>query len=324
MSGSVRGKRVLVTGGSGVIGRELLDRLDAAGAEVLSVDRVPPPEHDWRHVMHVEKDLATDDLSVLAAFRPQVVFHLAATFERSKESPEFWKANWRDNVVCSHRVVDLAAPAVEAEVFVFASSYLVYSPALYLFAEPPAEPTRLKEDDRKAPRNLCGAAKFYTEKELDHVREVRRPSLRVVHARIFRVYGRGARDVVGRWTRDLLAGGAIEVYNGANRFSHIHARDVADGLLRMAESPDASGPINLGAERATSIDELAAILREQLALGADRIVDRGAVEEFEASGADLTRLKALTGWTPPTTLSEGVRDVIAYERERTGERSGHD
>jgi nucleoside-diphosphate-sugar epimerase len=37
---------------------------------------------------------------------------------------------------------------------------------------------------------------------------------------------------------------------------------------------------------------------------------------FEASVADTTRLKALTGWTPPTTIEEGVDRLIEYERAR--------
>ena len=64
-------------------------------------------------------------------FRPRYVFHLAATFERSVESPEFWEQNWNDNVVVTHRLAELARPRAGSKSFVFASSYLVYDPAQY-------------------------------------------------------------------------------------------------------------------------------------------------------------------------------------------------
>ena len=128
---ALAGQRVLVTGGAGVIARELLDGLSTAGASVLSVDRLPLPTDPPPGVEHLVADLAFADLEPIARFRPRHVFHLAATFERSVESPEFWAQNWSDNVVVTHRLAELAAGLGEVESFVFASSYLVYDPEQY-------------------------------------------------------------------------------------------------------------------------------------------------------------------------------------------------
>ena len=78
---------------------------------VLSVDRLPLPASAPSGVEHLVGDLADIDLAPIAAFRPDTIIHLAATFERSVESPEFWAENWADNVVVSHRLVELAAAA---------------------------------------------------------------------------------------------------------------------------------------------------------------------------------------------------------------------
>ena len=48
----------------------------------------------------------------------------------------------------------------------FASSYLIYDPALYNFAEVPAQPRSLRETDPILPRNLTGMAKLAHEIEL--------------------------------------------------------------------------------------------------------------------------------------------------------------
>lgn len=311
---SVRGKRAIVTGGAGVIGRELLKLLIKKRASILSVDRNPLSEDNWDGVAHIQRDLAADSLDELRDFEPQIIFHLAAAFERSKESPAFWKTNWHDNALLSHRIVELAQETASLEACVFASSYLIYSPSLYLSSVLQDNVVCLKEKDPVEPRNLTGAAKYYTERELEFVREFARPSLRGVYARIFRVYGCGSKDVISRWIRDALSSKVIEVYNKENRFDFIYAGDVAEGLLRLAENPDAQGPINLGSGIAWSIQELLAILAEHGSTKTMKIQDLGKTEHFEASYADLTRLKQLTGWIPTTDFRKGINILVKSEQ----------
>lgn len=312
-SRSLRGVRVLVTGGAGVIGRELLIRLREERAEILSVDRLPLPPGDWSGVRHLQLDLASDSLGALADFRPQIVFHLAASFERSEESPEFWATNWHDNTLASHRLLELVRDLPEVEALVFASSYLIYAPSLYLFPSVRADVVRLKETDLVAPRNICGAAKFYTERELDFVDHLH-PSLRTVSARIYRVYGRGSRDVISRWLRAALAGERIEVFSPENRFDYIFAGDVAEGLVRMAKSPEASGVVNLGSGVARSVQEVVDLLGACLPEHPLNLTHLSTQPPFEHSCADLTRLRQATGWTPPTSLEQGTKAVAAFER----------
>jgi len=308
----IKNKRVLITGGAGVIGRELLKLLIEKGANILSVDRHPLPRGSWGGVLHIQKNLATDSLVELSDFRPHIIFHLAAAFERSKESPEFWSTNWHDNLLLSHRIVDLTREISNLEVFVFASSYLVYSPSLYLSPSLREDVVYLKEDSPIAPRNLCGAAKYYTERELEFVKEVLNPSLRIICARIFRVYGCGSRDVISRWVQAALAGQTVELYNKQNRFDYIFAGDVAEGLLRLVESSKAIGVVNLGSGVAHSVQDVLSILTDYFP--GLQVRDTGTREAFEASCADVTRLKQFTDWSPPTEIAEGIGRIIEFEK----------
>jgi nucleoside-diphosphate-sugar epimerase len=309
----MKSRRVLVTGGAGVIGRELLALLSDAGETALSVDE-KPLGRDMPGVTHLVKDLSTDGLEEIKEFAPDTIFHLAAAFERSKESAKFFPVNWRNNVLLSHRMVELAQEAACVKTFVFASSYLIYSPALYTSSSLRDETVYLNEEDLVAPRNLTGAAKHYTEIELDFLRLYVKPSLRPIHARIFRVYGRGSKDVVSRWVRDALGGGGLEVYNAENRFDYIYAGDAAEGLMRLAACEVACGVVNLGSGTGRGVKEVVAAVR---GLSPDAgFKDLGVTEDFEQSAADMTRFKKLTGWMPPTTLEEGIRKVFEYESRR--------
>jgi carbamoyl-phosphate synthase large subunit len=313
--GALDRQKVLVTGGSGVIATELLAQLSAAGADVLSVDRLPLADAAPPGVRHLVGDLGDMDLEPLATFGARHLLHLAATFERSVESPEFWQQNWNDNVVATHRLVELAERTGGVESFVFASSYLVYDPSQYLTDDPAGLATLLSEESRLSPRNLCGAAKLYGEAEITFARDVAAAPFRAVFARIFRVYGRGSRDVVSRWVRAALAGEAIEVYHPENRFDYVFSGDVAEGLLRMATTPAAEGPINLARGEPREVREVIAAI-ERITGTPLSAHDRAVDEPWEASGADLTRLRAMVGWSPATSLEAGIERLVAFERDR--------
>jgi nucleoside-diphosphate-sugar epimerase len=314
---SLAGARVLVTGSAGVIGRQLLPRLERAGAELLSVDRESLPGEQFSSIRHIRLDLADDGLSLLRSFEPETVLHLAAAFERSKESPGFWPFNWHDNMVCSHRIVDLATRMTSLKAFVFASSYLIYDPDLYLTLDANSPAVPLAENDRQSTRNVTGAAKLYTEAELDFLGEYVHSDLRIVNARIFRSYGRGSRDIVSRWVRAAIAREDIELYNPDNRFDYVFADDVAEGLMRMAADTSAEGVINLATGTARSVRDLVAAVDAEFPGFAGRVEDRGTIEAYEHSRADVTRLRDTLGWTPVTTLEEGVRMIATHERLRS-------
>jgi nucleoside-diphosphate-sugar epimerase len=306
--------RIVVTGGAGVIGRELIGRLIAGGAEVMSLDREPLPDRLAGRVRHVQVDLSEGGMDEIRGFEPETLYHLAAAFERSEEESGFWLPGYRDNIAVSHRLHDAIRQMPGLRTYVFASSYLIYEPSLYLLDAPRQVPVALREQHPIAPRNLCGAAKFYAETELRFLTEVDRLPLRTVAARIYRVYGCGSRDVVSRWVRALVAGSPIEVYNPENRFDYIFAGDVAEGLRRLAASPTASGIVNLATGHSASIAEVAAAVARATGAAPSLVRHRGSAAPYEASAGAIDRLIALTDWRPPTGIDAGVAQLVAHER----------
>lgn len=311
----MNGKRVLVTGGSGVIGQELIRILDQSGATIRSLDRVEYPKEASVDIESIQTNLVQDSLDPVREFEPDVIFHLAAVFERTDESASFWNDNWRDNTLLTHRLFDVAAEIDALETLVYASSYLVYDSSAYLSPVVPDQPTIIDEEATIEPRNLCGAAKYYAEQELDFLAESNQ-GLRVVSPRIFRVYGRGSKDVISRWVRQALEGEEITVYNEENRFDFINARDVAEGLFRVAKANDASGPINLGRGQARSISDVLSVITDEIPEAEGKIKNSGVRDLYESSCADVSTLVETTGWRPTRDLNSGVRDVIKYERQR--------
>ncbi|MBC8081997.1 MAG: NAD(P)-dependent oxidoreductase [Hymenobacter sp.] len=200
-------KRVFISGGAGVIGQEMTRRLAELGAdvEVLVGDLKPRPADFPARFRYRQGDLNTLTEQEIGAFAPDLFIHLAATFERSTETYGFWEENFQHNVRLSHHLMTVQKDLPTLRRVVFASSYLIYDPALYTFTEVPAAPRSLRETDPILPRNLTGMAKLAHEIELRFLQTFRAEQFSTVIPRIYRGYGRNGRDITSRWVRMLLA-----------------------------------------------------------------------------------------------------------------------
>ncbi|MEI8364835.1 MAG: NAD(P)-dependent oxidoreductase [Parachlamydiaceae bacterium] len=303
--------RVFVSGGAGVIGTSLVSELLTRGAEVFVGDLKPRPDGFSGVSRYREGDLITLDARELLAFQPEVYFHLAATFERSTETYDFFEDNFHNNIALSHHLLFLFKDLPSLKKIIFASSYLIYDPSLYLFSTPQTQLVSLKETSPVMPRNICGMAKFLHEQELFFVKKFR-PELQVVNARIFRSYGKNSRDIISRWIRSLLNREEIVVYRPEGQFDYIYAEDVAKGLMHLAEA-SFSGVVNLGTGRARSVSEILNVLKDHF--GEFNCRMENVDIPYEASQADMSLFHQLSDFRF-RPLEETVREIISFEEGR--------
>jgi carbamoyl-phosphate synthase large subunit len=309
----LKGKRVFVSGGNGVIGNALVDALYHEGAIILVGDLKPRPPNWPGEILYRQGDLNYITKAELDEFEPELFFHLAATFERSTETYEFWDENRRHNVQLSTHLMSILKESRPLKKVVFASSYLVYDKTLYTFGSPAKEVLRLRESDPIVPRNLTGAAKLNHEIELRFLREFKKHQFNIVSARIFRSYGRNSRDVIGRWVRALLNNEEIVVYRKEGLFDYICAEDVAEGLIQLACAPEASGAVNLGRGRARRVGDVVEVLKRHFPSMKYREEEHDI--PYEASEADMSRFLLMTGWQPAQDLETTIPKLIDYERQ---------
>jgi NAD(P)-dependent dehydrogenase (short-subunit alcohol dehydrogenase family) len=124
MIGVYKGARVLVTGGSGVIGTELIEMLSAADCRILNIDRVAR-DFSKKNVESLTIDLLdTEAGDLIRDFSPNYVFHLAASFERTAEESGYWRTSYRDNVAAGQRTLEALVDCKDMRRLIFASSYL--------------------------------------------------------------------------------------------------------------------------------------------------------------------------------------------------------
>lgn len=304
-------ERAFVTGGAGVIGRSLLHELCAQDDIVRCVDVRPPPAWLPEDVDYIQADIRGLDDSALIKFAPTRLYHLAATFERSVEQPTFWRENAEHNVRLSQQLLAAAERCRSLSRIVFASSYLIYDPVLYLQTEPPQDVVALREGSRIRPRNACGAAKLLHEYELELASKSEHARFSAVFARIYRVYGRGSFDVIGRWVRAAARGEVLTVYGAESLFDYVFADDVARALALLGPA-EMTGPVNVATGRPRRVSEVIEILRG-LAPSLE-VIEGERPELWEASAADVSALRDAISWVPDTALEDGIPRLMEHEQ----------
>lgn len=308
-----KNKKVFISGGAGVIGRELVKKLVDLGAIVMVGDLQEIPNDFPSNIIYRRGDLNYITQQEVNSFNPEVFIHLAATFERSVETYEHWEENFWHNVRLSNHLMTLMRNVPNLKRVVFASSYLIYNKELYQFDKPSDKPIKLKETDAIQPRNLTGMAKLSHEIELDFLNKFKGEKFSSISARIFRGYGKNSRDVIGRWIRDLIKGKTIYIYNQEGWFDYIYAEDTAEGLLRLANIND-TGIVNLGIGDSRKVSDVVNILSAYFPnINKEYVVNN---EKYEASEADIAKLIKLTNWKPQRRLEDTIPEIINYEQKK--------
>ena len=317
LAGAYRASKVLVTGGLGFMGSNLVPRLEQLGAEVRVLGRSwPPPSEDAADQPRIGHRFFKGDIRDETVVRNAVqgcayVFHLAGKSgaSASNKSPiEDLDVNCRGLLLLLNAVRELAPDAV----VVFPSSRLVYAPKL---------PVPVSEHAETAPLSIYGAHKLAAETYLRIFHREHR--LNSVVLRITNPYGPYQRPeqrnygVINQFIYRAVREEPITLFGeGEQLRDYIHVDDVVDALVQTAASPDAIGQtFNLGSGTGTSMAALANLIVELSGQGRVEHIPWPQSEASVETGdfyADVSRLKAAVGWEPRIELRDGVREVIEH------------
>ncbi|MGA2926384.1 MAG: NAD-dependent epimerase/dehydratase family protein [Solirubrobacteraceae bacterium] len=291
------GWRVLVTGGSGFIGRHVVAELAGAGADVRVVDLKPHPDPA---VELVQGDLADPEVleaSLAGGF--DGVVHLAAVTSvlRSLEQPEL---TYRTNVAATAGLLESARQAGVRAV-VFASTNAVTGPM-----DAPA----ITERAVLRPLTPYGSTKAAAEMLMSAY--TASYGMRCAALRLTNVYGLGmqAKDsIVARLMRAILLRQTFEIYgDGLQVRDYVHVSDVIAAMRQALGDDDWHGPIVIGT--GTSLSVLAVVDAVREVTGVDLTVRHGPAKagEMPAVIVDPSRARA-GGWVPRHTLQSGLVGV---------------
>lgn len=319
-----RGATVLVTGGTGFIGRWITEAIqhanDALGNEMRLVLLTRDLRSSRRRLPHIfmrrdvegiEGDVRTFDISDRGI---DVCVHGAAAYDDPHSAAR--------PIEVFDTIVEGTRRSLEIAARTDAARYLLLSSGA-VYGKQPAEVVGVREDFDGAPSTLRPAAAYGNAKRAAEwlvaaAAERGAPSGSTI-ARIFSVIGPGmALDrhfAAGSFVRDALAGRSVGVRDGRPERSYIYAADLCTWLLRVLEQGKGGQAYNVGSEQVVSIAALAELVAAAGRTSVDYCGEAGdAALAPSRYVPDTTKAKVDLGLAEYTPMNIAIQKSLAWYR----------
>lgn len=293
---------ILLTGGSGFLGRRVAELMVGEGEDVVSLGRTDAGPSSGGAGRFMCVDLTDRDAVYRAAATVgdvDSVIHLAALVPKTSSDDEAASA-FACNVMGTVHLFDAFARAGQSNVF--ASTAEVYGL--------PDSRMAIDEDAGVQPRSWYGASKAAA--ELYCTALERRGALRIATLRFTVLYGAG--DTINRavpnFVRSAVRGEPIRIFGGEELRDYLHVDDAARAVL-LAWQRRATGIFNVGSGTGISVRDAARAILHMA--GGESTVE---VLPREKPAADLvlnvTRFRDATGFAPSHVFPDGLEEQIAW------------
>jgi len=321
----IQNERVLITGGAGAVGSNIVDQLVEAGVrEIVVLDNFVRGRREnlaWAlengPVRVIEGDICDRELVAKLTKGIDVVYHQAALrITQCAAEPRLALEVMVDG---TYNVIE-AALKENVRKIVAASSASVYGLAEQFPTDESHHPY--------ANDTLYGAAKTFNEGLMRSFHAME--DLDYVALRYFNVYGprmdiHGVyTEVLVRWMDKIAAGSApLILGDGLQTMDFVYIGDVARANLLAAQSDASDEVFNVASGTETSLLELAKLLLE--VMGSDLPVEHGperSVNKVPRRLSDTTLARERLGFQAEVDLEEGLRRLVDWwQMERSGEAS---
>jgi dTDP-L-rhamnose 4-epimerase len=355
-------KRILVTGGSGFIGRHVTAELLRGGYEVRVLDSLVEQVHSSstvnlpREVEFVKGDVRDGDIVADALHDIDAVVHLAAEVgvgQSMYKISRYIGANDLGTAVLLESIISQRVQRI-----VVASSMSVYGEGSYITPKGiPVVNARRAPDRVKvglwAP--LSEAGEMLTPIPTDEQKEVDLASIyalskyvqeravmifgeaygvETIALRLFNVFGPG--QALSNPYTGVLANFACRLANrqrpmvfedGEQRRDFVHVCDVARAFRLALESGNAPGhAINIGSGRDFSIAEVASLLATAMGVSelSPEILQKARSGDIRNCFADIAKARALLSYEPTQSLEKSLDELASWVRSTTAIDKGGD
>ncbi len=303
--------KVLVTGGAGFIGSNIVDRLISKGYEVVIIDDMSTGElkNINPKATFYQIDIQSDAIEdIFREEMPDYLNHHAAQIDvrKSVANPLFdAKINILGTINLLQNCVKYGVKKV-----IFASSGGAIYGEQRIF---PAPETHIAE-----PMSPYGITKLIGEKYLYYYYIVHK--LKYLALRYGNVYGPrqnpcGEAGVIAVFTNNMLEN-KQSIINGDGKQTrdYVYVDDIVDANY-LAMEKDVVGAFNIGTGKETDVNQIFHLLRRTVNVEVEEIHGQPKEGEQLRSLLECSKAKWYLDWSPKTSLEEGIQMTVAYYRK---------
>jgi len=301
----------LVTGGAGFIGSHLAEELLRRGHRVRVADNLMTGKRtnlaSIKAAEFLEGDLADLAFAAQAVAGMEYVLHQAAipSVPRSVEDPV---TSNRANITATMNTLWAAKGAGVRR--------LVYAASSSAYGNTPTLPKR--EDMPTNPLSPYALQKFVGEQYCRLFTNLY--GFETVSIRYFNVFGPRQdpgspySGVISQFATALLAGRQPTIYgDGEQTRDFTYVANVVDGVLRACEASKANGEvINVATAGRISLNDLVRVMNRIIGSSVQPIYREPRAGDVRDSQADISKAKALLGYTPTVSLEEGLKLTLDW------------
>jgi len=307
-------KKILVTGGAGFIGSHLCERLLNEGNEVICVDNFfTGSKENIVHLMDNKYfELIRHDITEHLLVEADQIYNLACP-----ASPVHYQYNpiktIKTSVLGITNMLGLAK-RVKATILQASTSEVYGDPK-----EHPQKETYWGNVNPIGIRSCYDEGKRVAETLMMDYHRQNNVDIKIV--RIFNTYGPKMAEndgrVVSNFIVQALRNEDITVYGEGNQTrSFCYVSDLVDGFIRMMNSKDFTGPVNLGNPVETPIIEFAERIIK-LTGSKSKIIHMPLPQDDPTQRKpDITLASEKLGWKPEVQLEDGLMKTIEYFDEK--------
>ena len=302
---------ILVTGGAGFIGSNVVDVLVEKGHKVIVVDDLSTgkKENLNPNTRFFNLDLRDKDAldKVFQNIRPEAIYHLAAQIDvrKSAADPAF---DASVNIIGSINLFELAVKYNVGRIIFSSTGGALYGEPKNLLA---------KENTPIAPLAPYGVSKYCTEQYLNYFE--RMYGIERVILRYANVYGPrqdplGEAGVIAIFTGRILNEENPIIYGDGNQTrDYIYVGDIVKANLIAMDGRQGIYIIGTGIE--TSVNELVKMFSAILNKDIKPVYEPPRKGEVQRITLDVTKAKEELGFIPQFSLEEGLKKTIKWYEE---------
>jgi len=300
--------KVLITGGAGFIGSNLVDKLIEKGYEVVIIDNLSTglKSNVNKKAKFYKADIQDKKISdIFLKEKPDVVFHYAAQIS-VRDSVQNPIDDAKTNILGSLNILENCKKNKIKKIIFSSSGGSIYG-------KTDVFPTN--EDCKEVPLSPYAIAKLSVEKYLNFYYQSF--GLEFVALRFANIYGprqnsKGEAGVIAIFSDKMIAGEPV-IINGSGKQTRdfVYVDDIVNASISALEKNEI-GVFNLGTATETDVNTIFLKLKEILNPNCKETHGQPQSGESERSCLDFSRAKKVLGWEPKYNLQKGLEKTADW------------